>query len=142
MLSGFQDGVPLGEVEEGSVGQPDQQLLLRGFSSTDGFWTSSTAAPVSTASRTLSVWGRFLRPAALAPFLLSFGDLCFCVCAGCVRASAVERCHVSSVILSVSANALSCQSCGAKPLSVMFYLAYRPVVLCTQLCGIVLHVFV
>ncbi|KAG5836913.1 hypothetical protein ANANG_G00233720 [Anguilla anguilla] len=46
-MGGGQDGAPLGEVEEGSVGQTDQQLPLRAFGSTDGPWTGSTAPPVT-----------------------------------------------------------------------------------------------
>ncbi|KAJ8280592.1 hypothetical protein GJAV_G00056630 [Gymnothorax javanicus] len=45
-MGGGQDGVPLSEVEEGGVGPADQQLPLRGFSSTDGSWTSASAPPV------------------------------------------------------------------------------------------------
>ncbi|KAJ8368212.1 hypothetical protein SKAU_G00082400 [Synaphobranchus kaupii] len=46
-MGGGQDGAPLGEVEEGGVGQTDQQHPLRGYSSTDGPWSSTTAPPIT-----------------------------------------------------------------------------------------------
>ncbi|KAI1893774.1 hypothetical protein AGOR_G00127130 [Albula goreensis] len=46
-MGGGQDGPPFSEVEEGSAGEMDQPLSLRGNSSTDGSWTGSSAFPVS-----------------------------------------------------------------------------------------------